>query len=185
MSLFLRLFWVLWRATRKSKLGPLNHSVVRLRVWPTDLDLNRHMNNGRYLTIMDLGRLDLLTRTGIVRLARVNKWVPIVGFVSVRFRRPLHLFQAYELHTWISHWDEKWFYVRQEFRVGQHIYASAWLKGLLRHHRGSIAPREVLAAIDYHIASPSPLDQEVWNGLTAMVRQEAKTLTTGVSPQPP
>lgn len=185
MSLFLRLFWVLWCATRKSKLRPLDHSIVHFRVWPTDLDLNRHMNNGRYLTIMDLGRLDLLARTGLVRLARINKWVPIVGFVSVRFRRPLHLFQAYELHTWITHWDEKWFYVRQEFRIGQQIYASAWLKGLLRHRRGPIAPREILAAIGFNIACPRPVDQDVWDGLTATVQPEAKDIYPSVSPQPP
>ena len=33
-----------------------------MRVWPNDLDTNAHMNNGRYLTLMDLGRFDLMTQ---------------------------------------------------------------------------------------------------------------------------
>ena len=30
---------------------------VALRVWPNDLDLNLHVNNGRYLALADIGRL--------------------------------------------------------------------------------------------------------------------------------
>ena len=37
-----------------------------MRVWPNDLDTNAHMNNGRYLTLMDLGRFDLMTQCGLV-----------------------------------------------------------------------------------------------------------------------
>ena len=35
------------------------------RVWPHDLDTSLHMNNGRYWTLMDLGRADLMIRSGL------------------------------------------------------------------------------------------------------------------------
>jgi hypothetical protein len=56
MNLWLRLFWLALALLWRRKLDP-RHDVSRLtfRVLPTDLDLNGHMNNGRYLTIMDLG----------------------------------------------------------------------------------------------------------------------------------
>ncbi len=38
---------------------------MTFRVLPTDLDVLGHMNNGVYLSIMDLGRMDLLQRSGI------------------------------------------------------------------------------------------------------------------------
>lgn len=167
MNLFFRLIWILIRAKYKTGLHPLDRSVVRFRVWPHDLDLNRHMNNGRYLTIMDLGRLDLLARTGLARLALSNKWMPVVGFATVRFRRPLHLFQTYELHTWLAHWDDKWFYVRQEFRVNDQVYAGAWLKGLLRDRVGPVVPGDAFNALGSDVLPPPLLDTAVWNGLTA------------------
>ena len=65
MNLFLRLIRVLLTIRSRGQLAPFEDSVLTFRVWPGDLDLNVHMNNGRYLTVMDLGRLDLMARTGL------------------------------------------------------------------------------------------------------------------------
>ena len=73
--------------------GILAESVVRFRVWPNDLDTNLHMNNGRYLTLMDLGRLDLLLHNGAVPFVLRNKWYPVLAGTQIRFRRPLNLFR--------------------------------------------------------------------------------------------
>ena len=68
MNLIFRLLkTLLLYLLRPTRRGILEESVVRFRVWPNDLDTNLHMNNGRYLTLMDLGRLDLLLRNGSVR----------------------------------------------------------------------------------------------------------------------
>ena len=65
MNLYLRLFILLIRALFKPRMATLDTSVLHFHVLPNDLDLHRHMNNGRYLSIMDLGRADLMLRTGI------------------------------------------------------------------------------------------------------------------------
>ena len=65
MNLWLRLILQLLKSRFAAALEPLGTSVRRGRVWPTDLDVSLHMNNGRYLTLMDLGRLDLMLRTGV------------------------------------------------------------------------------------------------------------------------
>ena len=54
-----RLAKTLVTAPFRSRLRPTDASTVHFLVWPNDLDMNRHMNNGRYLTLMDLGRFDL------------------------------------------------------------------------------------------------------------------------------
>ena len=64
MTGFLRLLRVVLTARRRGALGPLAESVLSFRVMPSDLDVNLHMNNGRYLSFMDLGRLHLVAQVG-------------------------------------------------------------------------------------------------------------------------
>ncbi len=65
MKLWLRLIvqLVSWRTRTPLQI----HEVAKrkFRVWPTDLDIYAHMNNGVFLTILDLGRYDHGKRTGI------------------------------------------------------------------------------------------------------------------------
>ena len=51
------------------------------------------MNNGRYWSLMDLGRTDLMLRTGLWRAVLRHRWVPVVNAGAIRFRRELRLFQ--------------------------------------------------------------------------------------------
>ncbi|HET7710399.1 MAG TPA: thioesterase family protein [Thermoanaerobaculia bacterium] len=140
----------LWRP----KLNVLDESVVRLRVWPNDLDLNFHMNNGRYLSMMDLGRLDLFARSGILFPALRRGWMPILGEAKIRFRRSLGPFQIYTLRTRVLAWDEKWFYGEQKFEAKGEVAATALIRGLLRGKEGNILPEEALALGGSVVASP-------------------------------
>ena len=69
MKLIPRLAVVAARAMIRSNLSALESSNCNFRVLPTDLDVNLHMNNGRFLQIMDLARIDWLLRTGILQNA--------------------------------------------------------------------------------------------------------------------
>ncbi len=57
------------------------------------------MTNGRYWNIFDLGRLDLILRMGLGRVALREKWAPIVGAGTIQFRRELKPFQRFTLET--------------------------------------------------------------------------------------
>ena len=78
MNLFLRLFYVLAAGFFRERLKVLDTSILNLAVFPNDLDIYGHMNNGRYLTLMDLGRMDLIVRTGLGKTAGQNRWKPLV-----------------------------------------------------------------------------------------------------------
>ncbi|MCC8539413.1 thioesterase family protein, partial [Xanthomonas codiaei] len=66
MNLWFRLLALLAMSWFRPKLqAPFGVSQLRFRVLPTDIDTNLHMTNGRYWTIFDLGRLDLVMRTGL------------------------------------------------------------------------------------------------------------------------
>ena len=164
MNLWLRLLWLLVTApTRPPLVVMQDASVVRFRVWPHDLDVSAHMNNGRYLTLMDLGRTDFMIRSGLWRHIWRNTWTPIASAVAIRFRRELRPFQRFELQTRLVCWDATLVVMQQTFvfiggpREGQ-IAARALFKGGL-YDRGAKAfvPTETLMKIIGVVAvSPEP-----------------------------
>lgn len=54
MNLYLRLLWVLLRGHWLPAMAFGETLVQRWRVLPNALDVNLHMDNGRYLTLVDL-----------------------------------------------------------------------------------------------------------------------------------
>lgn len=108
MYVWERLFRTLIKAKFAPPLAPLSDmSVINLRVWPQDLDLNLHVNNGRYLTLMDIGRMDLLFRSGLGKTISENKWFPVLTGLNARYRRSLGLFQRFRLETEVIGWTEQ------------------------------------------------------------------------------
>ena len=109
MNLWLRLLHLIVASFFRARLDP-SRDVSRLafRVWPHDLDTSLHMNNGRYWTIMDLGRADLMIRSGLWRAVLREKWTPVVSAAKIRFRRELKPFRAFRLETRIVAWGDTW-----------------------------------------------------------------------------
>jgi acyl-CoA thioesterase FadM len=108
---------------------------VRLRVWPNDLDSNLHMNNSRHLLAMDVGRWDLVVRTGLWRELWRRRWFPVVGSATLRFRGSLDPFQRYRLATRLVAWDEKWCFLERRFERDGRLHAVGHVKALFRGPR--------------------------------------------------
>lgn len=156
MNLILRMIRVLAAALLGRRRDLMDPSVLAFRVWPNDLDVNLHMNNGRYLTIMDLGRTDLIVRAGFLRAMLRERWMPVLGGATVRFRRPLAPFQRYVLRTRVLCWDDKWVYLEQRFETrGGQLACHAIVKGLFLAGRASVPPPEVLRVLGLATASPA------------------------------
>ena len=159
MNLFFRVLAVLWGALWGPRRSPLDVSVLSFRVLPNDLDPNWHMNNGRYLTIMDLGRLDMTLHSGLMRAVIRNRWMPVLGGATIRYQRPLQPFQRYTLTTRILGWDEKWIYMEQVFDSGGKRMATALVKALVRGRDRSIPTAEVMREVGVDLPSPVLPDQ--------------------------
>jgi acyl-CoA thioesterase FadM len=164
MNLWLRLIWCLVAASFRPALKiPDDTSVLRFRVGLFDLDPSLHLNNGRYLTLMDLGRLDAMLRSGLWRAAIANKWVPIASSIMIRYRRELGFMQAFQLESRILCWDAHSVIMEQKFvfdsgpREGQ-IAAHALFKGGLYDRKaGAFVPiARLMQAIGVSAASPTP-----------------------------
>lgn len=154
MNLLFRLMLVIFGSFFRRRLHPLSESILHLRVLPNDLDLNMHMNNGRYLAIMDLGRIDLLLRADLLSTLVKQRWQPLAGAVNIRFRQSLLPFAKYRLHTKIVAWDEKWFYIEQRFERKNRLIAYAHVKALFRSPNGNVRPDEVLGLLKVNIDPP-------------------------------
>ncbi len=109
MNLWLRLIWLVASARFRGALAaPFEVSRVPFRVWFGDLDTSLHMNNGRYWTLMDLGRTDILLRMGLWRAVLRNRWTPIITAGKIRFRRELRFFTPFTLETRVLCWADTW-----------------------------------------------------------------------------
>lgn len=103
------------RAHRQPTLPATESVATRFRVLPHDLDINRHLNNGRYLQLIDVNRAEWLIRTGILDVVRRNRWKPILGSVAMNYRRELRLWDRARIETRLLGWDQRWTYL--EHRV--------------------------------------------------------------------
>jgi len=104
----------------KSSLDLLDKLNSTHRVLPNDLDLLGHMNNGRYLTVADGARVELLIRAGVWKTMKQMKIYPVLAGETIQFRQSLELFESYEIDTVVIGWDDKFIYIEHKYhRLGK------------------------------------------------------------------
>lgn len=160
MVLFLRLFTAIITGLFKRRIHPLDQAVLRMRAWPNDLDLNFHVNSGRYISFMDIGRVDLLTRMKILRKVLKLGWRPMVGNTMIAYRKSVLPFEKFTVRSRIVCWDEKWFYFEHIVeKAGGQTAAIANVRGLLRGREGNIPPSSLVLLAGHDMASPAMPEQ--------------------------
>lgn len=170
MSLFLRLFLVLFFQSRGRNAAVGEPTRIHTRVMPNDLDLNRHVNNGRVFTLADLGRMDWFYRTGCLRAALKNGWIPIIGDATGRFVKQLKLFERIEIESTMLGWGEKWAYMEHRlYRRDGQLAAIVVIRGMFwSGKRGSVPPAELLRATGQIDTASPPLPQWVQSWALAL-----------------
>jgi acyl-CoA thioesterase FadM len=124
---------------------------ITMRVMPNDLDLLRHVNNGIYLSLMDLGRMDMMIRSGTWQQLSRLAWYPVAASVSVTYRRSLRLWEKYVLETKVIGFDDKAMYVEQRFVRDNEVYVAGIMRArFLKKSGGTVTVTEMgeLAGID-------------------------------------
>ena len=149
------------------RLGILDEDSLRFRVLPNDIDINLHMNNARYLSLMDYARTHLLARTRLLEHIVQSRWQPMVGAIWITYRRSLPLFARFNLTSRMICWDDRWFYIEQTFTGKQGLAAVGWIKGVLRNRQGVVDPQSVIEGVAPGTLSP-PMPEAIanWNDLT-------------------
>jgi len=155
VKLYFRLLWLLLSQSRRSRCDFFGPCSTKFRVFPFDLDIFGHVNNGVYLTLMDLGRIDLMLRSGIFHKVRRAGWYPVVAAETIRFRRSLKLWQSFSIVSSVVGWDDKSFYILQQFVRNDELVAEALVYGRFLARKGRSVPISDLMALVEH-AEPSP-----------------------------
>jgi acyl-CoA thioesterase FadM len=149
------------------RIGVLDEDSVKMRVWPNDIDFNFHLNNSRYLTCMDYGRIHMLAATGIFDIVVRSRWTPLVGSIDIVYRRSLPLWAPFTLTTRNLCWDERWFYMEQTTRSTEGLASTAWVKALFQDRGKNVPPQAIVDMVQPGMVSPAVSESMVkWNELT-------------------
>lgn len=80
---------------------------------PWDIDPFMELNNGRTLTLFDLGRLILAKRAGLLAALKREGWGLTMAGSCVRYRRRIRMFDRFEMRSRALGWDDRFFYIDQ------------------------------------------------------------------------
>jgi acyl-CoA thioesterase FadM len=156
----LRTLLTLLAARRQPKLSMLDVSRLRLRVYPNDLDIANHVNNGVYLSLADFGRFNLLVRSGSWKILRARGWYPVVANLTISYRKSLGPWQRYTIETKLVGIHTSAYVIEQRFVVDGEIYARMFVRGKFLKRGGGVVTLEELA--EAHQLDLSGLDAPEW-----------------------
>ncbi|WP_427015758.1 acyl-CoA thioesterase [Pseudarthrobacter sp. P1] len=159
MHLLLRTLLHLLLSSRQPRLSIWDTSSMPMRVLFTDVDINMHINNGMYFSLMDIGRFDLLVRSGAWKAARRRGWNPVVSAETIAFRKSLKLGQRYTIESRILGFDEKAMYFEQRMVADGEIYARAYIASRLVANGGPVGNEDIFAEIGQ---PPAGLELPPW-----------------------
>lgn len=136
------------KARQGNTLTLKDTSEISFRCRITDIDNFLEMNNGRVLTLYDLGRTDFAVRTGLGTKLLKNRWGLVVASSTVQYRNRIRAFDKVVMKTHIAGFDARWIYVEQSMWVKGKPCSSALLRTGVTEGGRVIDTARVLDALD-------------------------------------
>lgn len=153
---FVRVLWHYAKARRQPRFEGLTDTHISQHMcWPHDLDFWMELNNGRALSLYDIGRIGMAGRAGLITVLRQNRWGLTMAGSSTRFRRRIHGFEKFEMRSRALCWDDKFIYLEQSMWKSDGGCASHVLyRAAVTDANGIVSPQRVLAAMGQPETSP-------------------------------
>lgn len=147
-------FLRLWRVMREAKhrpapADPHDMGEITIRIWPWDIDPFMELNNGRTLTLLDLGRFAGGVRNGLMAALRRRGWGLAVAGASVRWRRRVTVFQKATIRSRFLGHEGRWLYVAQSMWVKGEAVSAALLRTAVISKAGTVEGAEVVAELGH------------------------------------
>jgi acyl-CoA thioesterase FadM len=146
---FVRLVKDMIIARNAPDIDTLGVHVSYHRCWPQDIDGFLEMNNGRILTILDLGRTVLAKRVGLLTALRQKRWGLTMAGVSVRYRKRIRPFVRFKMVSRAVGWDDKFFYLDQSIWIDGECAVQALYRSAITDKNGIVRPRRLFDHIGY------------------------------------
>ncbi|WP_204112361.1 acyl-CoA thioesterase [Shimia biformata] len=156
---FFRLIREIAATRRAPQLGLTDTHESTHRCWPWDIDFAMELNNGRTLTLFDLGRIPLIFRNGAYQATRAQGWMFTMAGVSVRYRRRVRPFEKITMKSRIVCWDDRFIYIEQAmFKKNGDCAHHALYRTAATDKNGIVSVDRINAAIGYSGPSPETPD---------------------------
>lgn len=164
-----RMFKEMFVHRNAKPLPPLGVHVSYHRCWPQDIDVFMEMNNGRILTILDLGRTVLGKRVGLMRALKANNWGLTMAGASIRYRKRIRPFVRFKTVSRAVGWDDRFLYIDQSIWIKGECAAQALYRSAITDENGIVAPQRVFTYLGIDsVRPPLPEWVEKWIGADAV-----------------
>lgn len=155
---YIRMLSEVIKVRNKPRSGFFDVYENRVRVWPQDIDPWMELNNGRTLTLFDLGRIPFALSCGAARVMSHNGWGLTVAGNSTRYRRRVKLWDLLTIKTRFLGWDERFLYIHQAMwkkdECTSHMLLRSAIVNARRGRSGIVEPAIFAQAMG--VTQPSP-----------------------------
>ena len=152
---FIRIAKEMWKFRNAAPLPLLGTHRSTHLCWPWDLDMWNELNNGRTLTLYDLGRLPLARRTGLDKVLRNHGWGITVAGNTTRYRRRVQAFDRLDMVSRCIGWDARFVYMEQSMWKGDDCTSQVIIRSAIVGKSGIVPPKDMIAAMGQTIESPA------------------------------
>ena len=159
---FFRLFKDVWKSRSLPPMGLFDTHVSHHLCMPWDLDMWNELNNGRTLTLYDLGRIPMAQRMGLLEVLRREKWGLTVAGSVPRYRRRVRGFDRIEMQTRLIGWDHRFTYIEQSmWKSNGECSSQIVLRTAITDRNGLVATDRVAEALGVDMSSAPELPEWV------------------------
>ena len=144
---FMRMGWQFALNRIRGPIGFDETHISRHICTPFDIDFWMEMNNGRILTLYDLGRIPFAARTGLLTVLKENRWGITVAGSTTRYRHRVRLFDRIELHSAALGRDERFLYLMHTMWHNGKAVNSALIRSAVTSQDGIVPTDRVAAAM--------------------------------------
>ncbi|SNR37705.1 acyl-CoA thioesterase [Puniceibacterium sediminis] len=167
---FVRLFKELFLHRNAPRLALGEVHVSHHICWPWDIDLWMELNNGRTLTVYDLGRIPMAQRSGLITVLRRMRWGLTIAGTSVRYRRRVRMFDRIEMRSRLLCWDARFMYLEQSmWKTDGECSSHAVYRSAITDRNGIVPTSDVMLQMGIDVESPAMPDWVVrWTEAEAL-----------------
>ena len=122
--------------------------------WPWDLDPWIELNNGRTLTLYDLGRIPMAMRCGLIDLLKRKGWGITVAGNSTRYRRRIRMFDRFTMVSRMIGWDERFIYMDQSIWRDGECANQVLIRAAVTSPEGMVPPSRLVEELGHPGVSP-------------------------------
>ena len=145
---FLRLIKEVFKFRKAPQLGFGDVHISHHMCMPWDLDPWVELNNGRTLTLYDLGRIPLAARSGLLNVLKERRWGMTMAGACVRYRRRIRMFERIEMRSRALCWDDRFIYIEQSmWKTNGDCAGHIVYRGAFVGHDGIVSPDLIWSAL--------------------------------------